>query len=83
MTKRGAIQKEDGAPGSRVQLHGLLYYAYRHATEWKLVKAVYWPDRKGCYTWPLQGLTGLLLAMLFSPLFCPVTSVVYWSVVVV
>ena len=42
MTKRGAIQKENDAPGSTVQLHGLLYYAYRHAVGWKLLKAGYW-----------------------------------------
>lgn len=82
MTKRGTIQKENDAPGSTVQLHGLLYYAYRHAVGWKLLKAGYWPDRKGWHTWALWGLTGVLLVMSFSP-FCSVTSVARWAQVMV
>jgi hypothetical protein len=82
MTKRSAIPKENGAAGSTIQLHGMLYYAYRHAVGWKLLKAGYWPARKGWQTWALWGLTGVLLVMSFSP-FCPITEVARWAPVMV
>jgi hypothetical protein len=69
------------SPRSTIRLHGLLLYAYRHATGWKLLKAAYWPDCKGCkgwHTWALWGLTGVLLVMAFSP-FYPIMAVARWA----
>lgn len=77
----GATQV-NGAQESTIQLHGLLLYAYCHATGWKLLKAGYWPDRWGLHTWALWVLTGALLGMAFSPL-CPVTWVAHWVPVMV
>jgi hypothetical protein len=63
------------------KLHGELYYAYREAVGYRLLKAAYQPAEKRWYTWLLWIIT---IAMFSTPIaLISLTSVTPWVVIAI